>query len=270
MLFRLAAALFAVCVLLPILSSAESTDCTTPVLIIADGRVTQSSFPQNATYWYGIYAQANHSYSVEFIPAADNFQNAYRPQFSSIIIFGPTDYLQGCRGVSTVSVTQNSGYSPVVRTSVGINGSTTANGAGRRVSFVAQNAGLYLISATNVMGAGAYSFRAVDTTLVNVRWNTSPGNDIWWILLNVSDMPITGTLTVFDNNGRVITASQFNIAAGGRITRSSGTSDVNLPRNTAGWAIFSHNGPPSSISGEAFMVNATTTVYEKFDPIDLR
>jgi hypothetical protein len=49
-------------------AQAETTDCTTPVLMIADGRITQSTFPQNTTYWYGIFAQAGHSYSVEFEP----------------------------------------------------------------------------------------------------------------------------------------------------------------------------------------------------------
>jgi hypothetical protein len=54
-------------------AGAETTDCTTPVLIITDGRITQSTFPAmtpgNATtFWFGIYAQAEHSYSVEFVP----------------------------------------------------------------------------------------------------------------------------------------------------------------------------------------------------------
>src|ERR1022692_2160031 len=72
---------------------AESTDCTTPVLIIADGRITQSTFPQNTTYWYGIYAQAGHSYSVAFEPPADNYLNLARVQFAPLNVFGPSDYM---------------------------------------------------------------------------------------------------------------------------------------------------------------------------------
>src|SRR5450759_1365815 len=97
------------------LALAESTDCSTPVLIVADGRFTQSTFAQNTTYWYGIYAQGGHSYSVEFLPAADNYLNTAHVQFGSISIFAPTDTLQACRGTSTVSITQNSAYSPVIR-----------------------------------------------------------------------------------------------------------------------------------------------------------
>src|SRR5450755_2496587 len=187
------------------LAFAESTDCTTPVLIVADGRITQSNIPQNVTYWYGIYAQAGHSYSVEFVPAADNYLNAVHAQLGAVGVFGPNDYLQACRGSSRVAVTQNSGYSPVLKNS---------NGTGRRVSFTAQSAGLHLISIANVAGSGIYSFRAVDTTLFNPRWSTSSGYDNHWGFLNVSDMTIVGILTVFDGNGRVVASVQLIIPAG--------------------------------------------------------
>src|SRR5271165_4632054 len=114
MSLRIFTILLAVCATVAPWVSAESTDCTTPVVIIPDGRPTQSSFPQSTTYWYGIYAQAGHSYSVEFEPPADNFFNTNRPLFNSFSVYGPTDYLQGCRGGSTVTVTPNSGYSPVI------------------------------------------------------------------------------------------------------------------------------------------------------------
>src|SRR5271165_2094853 len=220
---------------------AESTDCTTPVLIIADGRITQSTFPQNTTYWFGIFAQAGHSYSVEFEPPSDNYLNAIKPAFGAISVFGPTDYLQACRGASSVVITQNSGYAPVIL--------KNGNGAGRRVSFAAQSAGLHLISATNVAGTGGYTFRAVDTTLVSPRWNTNGGNDVQWGLVNMSEMVVTGTLTVFDMNGYVLAAAQVSVAPNARASRYTGTSDLNLPRNIAGSAIFSHNGPPNAIVG---------------------
>jgi hypothetical protein len=160
---RFVSVLIVFCAILSYSCFAESTDCTAPVLIIPDGRLTQSTFPQNTTFWYGIYTQANHSYSVEFVPAADNFQNNYRPQFGTVAVFGPTDSLQNCHGTSSVAVTPNSGYSPVIL--------KNSAGAGRRVSFTAQTAGLHLINVTNAMGSGAYTFRAVDTTLINMEHN---------------------------------------------------------------------------------------------------
>jgi|HubBroStandDraft_4_1064222.scaffolds.fasta_scaffold00421_14 hypothetical protein len=252
----------AVCAVLLPLGVAESTDCTSPVIVIPDGRLTQSSFPQNTTFWYGIFAQAGHSYSVEFEPPADNYLNATRPQFSALGVFGPTDYLQACRGSSSVAVTQNSGYAPVILKS--------GNGAGRRASFTALSAGLHLVSVTNVAGTGGYSFRAVDTTLITIRWNTSTGYDALWVLTNTSDMPITGTITAIDMNGQVIAAMHISIPPGGRVARSSAVGDMNLPRNAAGWAMFSHNGPPNAIVAEAFMIGPTSTLPEKFEPLTPR
>src|SRR3974377_1249468 len=88
---------------------AESTDCANPVLIIPDGRLTQSSITQNATYWYGIYAVAGHSYSVEFEPPADNYAGASHVIFSQPTVFGPNDIVSGSRGGRTVAATTNSG-----------------------------------------------------------------------------------------------------------------------------------------------------------------
>jgi len=256
---RLLFMMLAVCMIFANRVPAESTDCTTPVLIIPDGRITQGSFPQNTTYWYAVFGQAGHSYSVEFEPPADNFFNNYRPQFGPISAYSPTDSLQACRGTSTVSLTQNSGYSPVI--------SKSGNGAGRRVSFLAGITGLYLISATNIMGSGSYTFAAVDTTLVNIRWNTLVGSDILWVITNVSEMMLSGSLRVLDMNGQVLIMVQINIPPGGRIARSSAISDLNVPRNSAGSALFSHNGPPNAAIGEAFMMGGAVSTPEKFEPI---
>jgi hypothetical protein len=72
---------------------AESTDCTTPVVIIPDGRPTQSSFPQSTSYWYGVYAQAGHSYSVEFEPPPTTFSiPTGRNSVRSAFLAPPTIY----------------------------------------------------------------------------------------------------------------------------------------------------------------------------------
>ena len=237
---------------------AESTDCTRPVLIIADGRVTASTFPQNTTYWYGIYAQAGHSYSAEFAPPADNYQNLTRVQFTTLSVFAPGDTLQSCHGASSVVVTQNSGYAPVIL--------KNGNGAGRRISFTAQDAGLHLIAVTNVAGTGSYTFRAVDTTLFNLRWSTWGGYTDQWSFMNVSDMPISGNLTIYTGTYKILASVQISIPPGAYAFRLSGSSDLNLPVDAGGYAIFSHNGPPNSIIADAYMINATGTVvtYTKF------
>src|SRR5262252_9250866 len=92
---------FSIALLTPVIF-AESTDCSSPVLIVTDGRLTQSMFAPNSTYWYGVYAQAERSYTVEFVPAADNYFDPGHVQFSSISVFSTSDSLRGCRGTSTV------------------------------------------------------------------------------------------------------------------------------------------------------------------------
>ena len=238
---------------------AESTDCTTPVLVIPDGRTTTSTFPQGTTYYYGIHAQAAHSYSVEFEPPADNYANVVRVQFSILSVFGPGDVLQACRGQSSVSVTQNSGYAPVIL--------KNGNGAGRRISFTAHTAGLHLIAVTNIAGQGPYSFRAVDTTLVNMRWSTRGGYSTQWGFLNVSDMPVTGILTIYDWNNNPIASSQFTISPTAEITKNSSPSDLNVPDKSNGFGLFSHNGPPGAIIADAYMISPTGIVvtYAKFE-----
>lgn len=70
-------------------------------------------------------------------------------------------------------------------------------------------------------------------------------------------MPIIGTLTILDGDGLVVLTAPVSIPPGGRATRFTGSSDLNLPRNSAGSAMFSHNGPPNSILGDALLVSST-------------
>jgi hypothetical protein len=51
---------------------------------------------------------------VEFEPPADNYFNTTHPSFNPLSVFTPTEFLQSCRGTSSVTVTQNSGYAPVI------------------------------------------------------------------------------------------------------------------------------------------------------------
>ena len=43
------------------------------------------------------------------------------------------------------------------------------------------------------------------------------GYDVLWVLLNVSDMLLTGTLTAFDMNGQALDAVQLSIPPGERV-----------------------------------------------------
>jgi len=256
-----AVVLFALILVSCSLILAESTDCANPVLIIPDGRIAQSSITQNATLWYGIYATTGHSYSVEFESPADNYSGVSHVTFSQPAVFGPNDPLAGCRGTSSVQATPTSSYTPTIQKS--------GTGAGRRVSFTAVTAGLYLVAVTTSGLAGNYTFRAVDTTLVNVDWSTGGGFDNEWMFHNVSDMPITGVLTVYDFGNNVVSTAGTYIPPGSGVMRYSYSFDLNLPRNRTGYAVFSHNGPPNSIMAISYTVNAAFTVLTpvRMDPV---
>ena len=240
---------------------AESPDCGAPVIVVSDGRITQSMFLQGATYWFGIYAQAGRSYSLEFVPSTDNFFSTAKVQIATLSVFGPSDQLSACRGTSSVVVTQNSGYAPVI-----LKG---PNGAGRRVSFTAASAGLHLVAVPNAGGTGAYTFRAVETSLFNLRWSTCGGYTDQWGFLNRSDMPVTGTFTLFDGNNVAIASAQFTIPPQAEVIRTSNPGDLNVPAKQQGFAVFSHNGPPDAIVADAYMVSPTGLLvnYTKFEGI---
>ena len=84
-------------------------------------------------------------------------------------------------------------------------------------------------------------------------------------------MPVDGIFTVYDPNNNPLATRQFTLAPGGQTgsqtCRYSNSSDLNLPRNIAGYAIFTHNGPPGAILPDAYMLNSTATVvvYAKFE-----
>lgn len=244
---------------------ADSSDCTNPSIIVADGRINQSTFTNaqpgisTTTYWYGFYAQAGHSYSIEFVSPSDNdpLHNATTLLFNSFQIWAPNDYMVSCSGNSSVNKVSTSSYTPVLMHSPGF-------GDGERFAFVAASAGLYLMTISNSGGTGLYNFRVIDTTLFNARWSTWSGYDTQWGFANLSDMPISGTFIVYDSNGYPVTQASFTLSASGQpgsyTLRNSSSSDLNIRRSTNGYAVFAYSGPPQAILADAYFINATATV----------
>lgn len=247
---------------------AESRDCINPHLIVTDGRIVTSQFEAsvngvNPTYWYAFYGQAGHSYAVEFVPTIDNENTPTSLHFANLTLWGPNDIndLQrnGCRGSTTLSWSSTQKYAPAITNGL--------YGTGQRVSLVQPVAGITIVAITNTQAAGAYSYRITDTTLFNPRWSTYSGYDTQWGFTNTSDMAISGTLSIYDSNNRLIKTTQFTVPAAGQVFRMSNTSDLNLPRENVGSAVFAYNGPPRAILADAYMLNgnATLVVYAKFE-----
>lgn len=247
----------------------EAKDCINPSLVVADGRTVNS--PQfagsvnnsNPTYWYAFYGQAMHSYSVEFVATLDNENTSNAINFANLTVWGPADIsalqLSGCFGATSVSWTSTQGTSPAVAKS--------KYGTGQRLSFIAQQPGLNIFSITNTSAAGPYSYRVTDSTLFNARWSTWSGFETSWGFTNMSDMTISGTLYIFNSSNKVLVAAPVSVPPNSQVFRASNPSDLNLPRSNAGFAIFAHNGPPSSVLADSYMVNGNGSVvtYTKFE-----
>jgi hypothetical protein len=245
---------------------AESTDCLNPSLVQADDRLVTSHFAGRSgsstpTYWYAIYGLAGHSYSAEFVATPDNESVSTSIYFNNLYVWGPSDIssLQqnSCAGPSSVAYYATQGYAPAVAKS--------KYGVGQRISFTAATTGLYIFSVTNYQAAGTYSYRFTDTTLFCARWSTLSGGDSHWSFTNLSDMPITGTLNVYESSGRLVVAAPVVLPAGGHSSHYTASSDLNLNRNLAGYAVFSHNGPPQAVLADAYLVTTTGLVFVKFE-----
>lgn len=247
---------------------AEATDCINPGLVQADNRIVTSHFAGSSsnstpTYWYAFYGQAGHSYSVEFVPTTDNENTNTSIIFGSLAVWGPTDisWLQqdNCFWSSSVAYYATQAYSPALAKS--------KYGTGQRISFSAATSGLHIVSITNSGAQGTYSYRFTDTTMFSARWSTLSGYDSHWSFTNMSDMAITGTLNVYESSGRLLVAAPVALPPGGHSSHFTASSDLNLPRNDAGYAVFSHNGPPQAVLADSYMVNsnATVLIYVKFE-----
>lgn len=85
-------------------------------------------------------------------------------------------------------------------------------------------------------------------------------------------MPVTGIFTLYDSSNTVVISVQLTVPAGGEVVRGSYSNDLNVPSNRNGFATFSHNGPPDSLIGDAYMISPTGTavIYARFEGLGTR
>lgn len=238
------------------LGIAESTDCNHPVVIVPDGRPTYQSgwFYANTNYYWAFWGQKGHSYSVEFLYDSDNDTATGGPSA------GGQTYNVGdnfCAGfTTTLNYTQTNSMAPELAF------------PSIRVSFVAGTSGLYGLWLKENVNAARYSFRVVDTTMFNPRWSTWSGFGSTWGFNNTSGTAISGTFTIYDGSGNVLKTVSVTVPAGKVKFYASGPSDLNLPNNVAGTAMFAYVGPPGAIQVDAYMVsgNGASVIPTKFEP----
>lgn len=223
--------------------------------IKADGSVLAADYV-SAGYWsvYRAYLSAGHSYAFEVwnpYAAVDQTYSKGRPSVELWDSSGLFCNRGSWTDVAAINPALNSGFSG-------------------RISWIQGSDALEFPAIDNLDDTDGYTYniRLVDTTLFNPRWSTYSGFATQWGFNNNSNSSISGTLTIYDSNGSVLKTKNVSLPAGRVTFYSSGPSDLNLPNNKAGTAMFAYIGPPGAIQADAYFLNASGSVIvpSKFEP----
>ena len=224
--------------------------CASVVVVVPDGRLTQATLAAGATAWFGASLKIGDSYSVEF----KNTTGGVRP--GTLTVFNGDD---GCAGGSTLATNDTSAIDPSGTGGI-VRSSFTATGA--QPFFQAR-----LVNTTG--GPVTLTFAWSDTTHFSPAWSTNGSFDTYFSFLNATGAPLSGTLTLLDRAGAVVSTFPISIPAGQSV--STNTSALGVTRNRTGTTKFVHNGPPGSILTEAAIANFTISpAYVqpvKFQPV---
>jgi uncharacterized repeat protein (TIGR01451 family) len=225
----------------PANNSATDTDtlliCGAAIVLVPDGRVTRDVIAAGATRWYGTSVKIGNSYSVEF----KNATGANMPPGALTVFSGDDD----C-SVSSLTTYDTSGIDPA--------GTTGAV----RVSFTATGTGTFFRMRL-VSGAGSpipYTFSASDTTMYSPAWSTNGSFDTFYSFQNTTGTSLSGTLTLLDAGGGVLTSVNVTVPAGQTV--ATNTAAAGVARNRTGTARFTHRGPPGAFVLEAAIANFST------------
>jgi uncharacterized repeat protein (TIGR01451 family) len=211
--------------------------CNGETVVVADGRLGSGVIGAGATVWYGSHLKIGDSYSWEF----KNLTGTTPP--------GTATFFAGDDGCSLTST-----LTPRDTTTLDPGAPTTA----RRVSFVA--AGTETFFRARLVNSGSsipYSFSVTDTTLYSPAWSTNGAFNTFYSFQNTTGAALTGTLTLLDTAGVVLSSFPVPVPAGQ--TSSTNTSSLSVARNRTGTARFVHDGPPGAVTAEAAIANFSIT-----------
>jgi uncharacterized repeat protein (TIGR01451 family) len=221
----------------PVNNTATDTDvvaCGNVVVMVPDGRITDVTVASGATAWFGATVKIGDSYSLEF----KNTTGGVPP--GTLTVFKGDDT---CTAGSTLTTNDTSAIDP------------SGTGGLARVSFTATGTQTFyqarLVNTTG--GPVTVTFGWSDTTQFSAAWSTNGSFDTFFSFLNTTGGAVSGTLTLVDTSGLVV--STFAVAVPAGQTASTNTSALGATRNRTGTTKFTHNGPPGSILVEAAIAN---------------
>jgi len=219
--------------------AASAAACGNYVHIVPDGRVNgptmvDNTFDLRVTFW----AVGGHSYSIEI--------NEYDYADNVTTIFGDAGDL--CPTTDMAGLTHTEGTDPFIV-------SVTA----QRASFTEPGSGVNFHVARVAVAAGSHpvTFSISDTTVYSPAWSTFGSYDTFYSLFNTTRTTCSGTLTLYNTSGTVVTSVPVTVPAGS--TTATNTAAMATARNTSGTAKFTHNCPPGAFLAEAAIANFTIT-----------
>jgi hypothetical protein len=186
---------------------------------------------------YLVHLKDGHSYSAEIYDSTDGIISA-TPVFALYSSPG-----SGCSKLTTSDVT-------------GVDPDLTNNFAAR-ISWIQSGNADAVLGVTNPDSQHPYKYniRIVDTTLHNPRWSTYSGFSTQYAFVNNTSVPITGTLTVYDNSGTVLETATIPVPASGENFQT-----VSAQPNHFGFATFAYVGPAGAITADAYFINGSATI----------
>lgn len=209
--------------------------CVSQMVVVPDGRLTQSTIAAGAQAWFAASLRIGNSYSVEF----KNRSGDSTPP-GTLTLYSGDD---GCSSTSSMTPRDTTAIDP-------------GGGLGsRRVSFTAAGTGTLFRALLDNTGGPLIplSFSWSDTTMFSPAWSTSGSYNTYYSLQNTTGLAIGGTLTLRDAAGVILTTSNVSIPAGQAV--STNTASLSTARNRTGTATFTHDGPPGAVIVEAAIAN---------------
>jgi hypothetical protein len=230
------AAVAAVVLLLSGAAYADNTVCTGAVVLVPDGSAQTGSFTAAQPRWFRFSVRADRSYvitSVQNVPS----------DAGTFVAIGAlaTD----CIGTAfATAVTNNFGADPAV-------GSGPAGGD--RVSFISTSTIDLFFPVTSGF-IGAFTVTVIDTTQINTFFSTFSGFNTFYRFTNNTVISLNVRLKIVNDAGVVVKDTTFTIPGNRSApTRNTTAADLNIPANTAGFAVIMHNGPANAVAVDAFL-----------------
>ncbi len=214
-------------------------------MLVPDG--TQLDGHGTVNSWFGFQIRPDRSYS--FVVA---------PYLVAATVNGPRKYVAE---PPLIGPCGQDGPIPAVNTSHAEPPTMNDTEGAERLSFKSSWATEAFVQVRRVSGAVSWDdilIRVEETTLFNPMFMTFGGFEVWYHFQNTTGQDVSVTLKLISDGGTTVTDATFTVAARSSRLRYTGASDLNVPDNTIGQGIITHDGPPGAIQVDGFMSSALT------------